>query len=452
MLDFNHIKQIIKLHESNFSAINLNNLDVLTDEEIIAFSILELSHDIDCPDCFVTLEKVLSRHYSPKISSVCRHQIVPKALLKDLNISLIEEKLDNYKNGETGTQNLLEQNINSIHREFIIPPKLEPTFSSYFKPQNDIHSPKILIKKNLRVYFNKRNHVVFGNTDNSIIGYFSHGNIELISNSNFLNKPRFIPGKTLLIAGLTVGTNYYHWLIDVLPRIQRVINENIQFDKILFPKIFLKEYNIQTLELFGINKEKITISDNSNEHVVFEQAIIPSFAVSFNNPNQVRIPVYIIDLLRKSFFNSSKFKNSNRFTNYPDKIFINRKSSRKILNENDFLNFISSLGYENIYLEDFNIYEQASLFRNANNIIAIHGAGLVNLVFCEEKTEVTELFNSNYLNNCYWVLATQSNLKYKCYINSSNLLSTHNFLKTNPNFSNEGVFVNISELKQILEV
>ena len=47
--------------------------------------------------------------------------------------------------------------------------------------------------------------------------------------------------------------------------------------------------------------------------------------------------------------------------------------------------------FKNIILEDLSFSDQITYFNNAKFIIAQHGAGLFNLVFCKENTSILEI-------------------------------------------------------------
>jgi capsular polysaccharide biosynthesis protein len=56
--------------------------------------------------------------------------------------------------------------------------------------------------------------------------------------------------------------------------------------------------------------------------------------------------------------------------------------------------------------------EQVRLFQSAKYIVAPHGAGLANLVFCQPGASVVEILPSEQTNLCYWLLSQQVSLKY----------------------------------------
>jgi capsular polysaccharide biosynthesis protein len=54
--------------------------------------------------------------------------------------------------------------------------------------------------------------------------------------------------------------------------------------------------------------------------------------------------------------------------------------------------------------------EQIALFSRAKAIVAPHGSGLTNIIFCGSGTKVIELVSPNYIRHYYWAIAQQLNL------------------------------------------
>lgn len=62
---------------------------------------------------------------------------------------------------------------------------------------------------------------------------------------------------------------------------------------------------------------------------------------------------------------------------------------------------MQSRGFGIFHLENMGFSEQVSLFYNAKVIVAPHGAGLANLVFCNMQPTVLEFFSHKYYNPIY---------------------------------------------------
>lgn len=65
----------------------------------------------------------------------------------------------------------------------------------------------------------------------------------------------------------------------------------------------------------------------------------------------------------------------------PEKIFINRRNERRLLNSAEIEGALSKRGFITVYPEDLNLEHQLALLMRAREVVAIHGAGLAPLIF-----------------------------------------------------------------------
>jgi len=63
-------------------------------------------------------------------------------------------------------------------------------------------------------------------------------------------------------------------------------------------------------------------------------------------------------------------------------------------------------------LEELPIRDQIATVRNADVVVAEHGAGLSHIVFCRPGTVVVELASPYWRNPCFWLLAGQVECEY----------------------------------------
>ena len=73
-------------------------------------------------------------------------------------------------------------------------------------------------------------------------------------------------------------------------------------------------------------------------------------------------------------------------------------------------------GYKTEYFEDYSVIDQIKIMQTSNEVIAIHGAGLVNINFCRRGTKILELFPSNYQCAFFYMQAIMMDLEYNFYI------------------------------------
>lgn len=81
----------------------------------------------------------------------------------------------------------------------------------------------------------------------------------------------------------------------------------------------------------------------------------------------------------------------------PRRILISRAraSSRRILNEDQILSWLEVHGFRSVEPESMTLDEQIELFSNATHVIAVHGAGMTNLIHACHAA-VLELFSDNH--------------------------------------------------------
>lgn len=103
------------------------------------------------------------------------------------------------------------------------------------------------------------------------------------------------------------------------------------------------------------------------------------------------------------------------------KIYISRRDTgkRKMLNEEALEALLIDKGYEIVSLSGKSFAEQIALFKSAEKIIAPHGAGLANIIFCNPGTQVVELANHTYMNSCFSCIGQVLELDYTVHISST---------------------------------
>jgi capsular polysaccharide biosynthesis protein len=252
-----------------------------------------------------------------------------------------------------------------------------------------------------------------------------------------LNKPTFLAGRTAVVAA-SGSDVYYHWMVDVLPRLQLLEENNLMqhIDKIIINYQGLS-FQKESLAKLGISEEKLLITNNHwNFHTKHETLIVPSLV----SPNDI-VSKYAITFLRKTFL-----KPSNK-ANFSHKIYVKRNKTRKILNESEFESVLFKHGFISICLENLTLEAQAMLFYNADFIIGPHGAGFTNIVFCKTGTKVLDIFSPNWVNPCYWTIANELELKYAYLIGKGKRPNDFD----DPQKKADDILVDINKLELLIE-
>src|SRR5690606_36018619 len=113
------------------------------------------------------------------------------------------------------------------------------------------------------------------------------------------------------------------------------------------------------------------------------------------------------------FLRQELLVNTEKIPGY-ERIYISRMNAnhRKLENHDEVLRVLTAYGFRQVILEKEPVRRKIQIFNSAKIIVAPHGAGLTNLVFCEPGTKVIELFNPNWMLPCYWMISNHMDLDY----------------------------------------
>jgi tetratricopeptide (TPR) repeat protein/capsular polysaccharide biosynthesis protein len=208
-----------------------------------------------------------------------------------------------------------------------------------------------------------------------------------------------VDGVVAVLAGLS-GHIYFHWMIDILPRIEILRRSGVDLKEIDWFLINSdrQSFQQQTLAALGIPPEKLLLSDH-HPHIQAQRLIVPAFTgpIGWAQP-------WVLEFLRRVFLPQA-FDRVDQ--NYPERIYISRKGAkyRRVLNEVEVVQQLSKFGFVSVALETLSFVEQIAVFANAKAIVSPHGSGLTNLVFCSQGTQVMEFFSPHYIRHYYWVIS-----------------------------------------------
>ena len=199
------------------------------------------------------------------------------------------------------------------------------------------------------------------------------------------------------------GKFYSHFLFDVLPKVQAI--KSLGIDLNFFDKIII---NFKDLPFIKEAFEILNIDFNKVEgRSAYNRILKCSCFVSVSEPRDALYTSdWIVDFIRETF-------SSNLPISAGTSLYISRNlgSKRIITNENEFINELHLAGIDTIYCEKNTVKQNAKIFRAANVVVAPHGAGLANIVFCRPGTTVVELFSSHWSDE-FWKLCVACGLNY----------------------------------------
>jgi len=220
-----------------------------------------------------------------------------------------------------------------------------------------------------------------------------------------------LSGNTLVLEG-TWSTEYYHFMAETLGKIyvaQRFM-ELSKFDHILV-NLSNKKYIAEWLDILGLSEKVI---EPKGRIISCDNLYIPSHASPCG-----WVSNDYIDWLRAKV----RFETNNDFMK---DIYISRSGKRKISNEVELIPIFDKHGYQVVRLEEHTVIEQASIFSSSKNIIAPHGAGLINLIFAQRGTSLLEFFGGGYVNPCFGCLAVALDMRYFYHVAGQSILDVEN--------------------------
>ncbi|MCU0568808.1 MAG: glycosyltransferase family 61 protein, partial [Oculatellaceae cyanobacterium Prado106] len=162
-----------------------------------------------------------------------------------------------------------------------------------------------------------------------------------------------------------------------------------------------RRFQQQTLQALGIPQDKILSSDR-HPNIQAEQLIVPSF------PGHLGwLEPWALHFLRQSFLPLGKARAQQAKKPLPRRLYISRDQAhhRRVLNEAAVIAQLEPFGFVPVQLEALDFLDQVALFSQAEVIIAPHGGGLTNTLFCAPGTTVIELVSPQYIRHYYWVIS-----------------------------------------------
>ncbi|MCS7292588.1 MAG: glycosyltransferase family 61 protein [Gloeomargarita sp. SKYBB_i_bin120] len=231
--------------------------------------------------------------------------------------------------------------------------------------------------------------------------------------TSYFPQPKQLHQTLGVIAGVKGGSNYYHFLVDVLPRLyllkQSQFWSEIQVCYVnrLSPRL---RKLCPVLAAAGLTDKQVFWADQHSH--VQAQAVVATSLTGLPGMSYFK-PRWVFEFLRATYLPQAQLPAQPQ-----PRIYISRSRAhfRRVINEPEVLEVLSRWGYQPVWLEDLSFPEQVGLFQQARRIIAPHGAGLANLVWCSPGAKVLEFFSPTYQPECYWVMARQMGLDYGCLI------------------------------------
>ena len=213
-----------------------------------------------------------------------------------------------------------------------------------------------------------------------------------------IRPPLALDGPTAVVA-VNRGAGYCHWLLEELPRLLALPSGEAANLLVHAAPPFARE----ALALRG-GTETLTGVRRSS-HFACAPLLVPTLAAEAGAPAPAalrRVREFAAPL------------GCDR-PGAGERVYFSREKAarRRVANEAALWAELEGRGFVRVFLEDLGWAEQIAVCRAARVVVAPHGAGLANLVFCAPGTRVVELVNRAYFNPTFWRLAALGGLDYR---------------------------------------
>ena len=197
-----------------------------------------------------------------------------------------------------------------------------------------------------------------------------------------------LPGTTLLLAD-TPGTHcYYHWMLDILPKLGLLERAGIALDSInhFLVREITGAFQLETLARFGIDRSRI-VETVRGQYRHCERLL----HVELENGANMRMHRFVPGWLQQAFRTELAEP-----TDEPRlRLYISRPEGvrRGISNEAEMLPHLEAAGFTAVAMEGLSVEDQVRLLARADVVMSPHGGALTNTVFCRPGTKVVELLS-----------------------------------------------------------
>jgi hypothetical protein len=192
------------------------------------------------------------------------------------------------------------------------------------------------------------------------------------------------------------SNNYYHWLFDAATRL--AVLEETGFGELpVIVPTRRAPWQSEILDRLGIAATRLTPFEG--EHVQVDSlvwAAAPSY-IAFPTP-------FVARWLRERLVGGGLVSGDRR-------LFIRRKTSRRIANEARVIEILARFGFEIVEPERMGVADQIDVFSRAEIVVAGHGAGIANAVFAG-RFKLLELYQPGFFTTPYFALAGASDSEY----------------------------------------
>lgn len=260
-----------------------------------------------------------------------------------------------------------------------------------------------------------------------------------------------LTGTTLLFATSAGAHCYYHWMLEILPKLGMLEREGIPLNSIdhFLVREITAQWQLETLARFGIDRSRIVETANKPDWRC-KRLLHIDLNCGINLKMHRFIPQWMKHLYPQETSNQPRIK-----------LYITRPAGvrRGISNEGEFLPLLHKAGFTVMPMEGLSVADQAALLARADVLMSPHGGALTNMVFCRPGIKVVEIL-SRHVFPYYYGLAANCGHQYhailenpeKDYSRLTNIRTAQSFADTQHETAGLSFDAPVDAIKAVLEL
>lgn len=184
-----------------------------------------------------------------------------------------------------------------------------------------------------------------------------------------------------------VYDNHSHWLTAHLPKLL-LLRDRGELSEVLMPRQ-MTQTMASSMEMLGIDPQAFPTFD-------FERRL-----------DVERLTILSTDRFRPDLLRPVRAALASTEAPPTRRVFISRARAgrRRLLNEAEVWPLLEGEGFERVFMEDMEFRRQVALMQETAVVVAPHGAGLTNMMFCPEGATIVEIADPGFPNPNFYALA-----------------------------------------------
>jgi hypothetical protein len=249
-----------------------------------------------------------------------------------------------------------------------------------------------------------------------------------------VTRPEFLSSlEVALVYDFWSVNNYYHWLIDVLPRL--LILKQLHPNCIILLPEGASDYMRLSVGALGFTKFHFI---PKNRILTGIDIIMPGHVAAVGRQDSLLL-AQVREQLVNTFASAKTSSVSKR------RVFASRgtQKTRRLLNEEEIFPLLKRYDIEIVIFDKMTLPQQIQLMQTVDLFIGVHGANMTNLLFLSPDASVIELMDSQHPNLCYSNMATNLSFVYK-------IVPCEGIIQANTHENNYDLRVNSEVLEQVI--